>query len=114
MNPEYTHIEELDMIYSEMYKGLHGFEHRSIKFSSVEEGQAALAKLGVALEAQMKKEEEAEKSAIIKFEALILNLINCGAKTRETAIFWLNDEETESDMECLAYKHGLPYGYFGR
>lgn len=114
MNPEYTHIEELEMIYSEMYKGVHGFKHRSIKFSSVEEGQAALAELGIALEVQMKNQEEAEKSAIVKFEALILNLINCGAKTRETAIFWLTDEEVESNMEYLAYKHGLPYGYFGR
>ena len=114
MNTEYTHIEELEMIYSEMYKDVHGFKHRSIKFTSVEEGEAALAKLGILLEDEMKNQEEAEKAAIVKFEALILNVISSGAKTRETAIRWLTDEEVESDMEYLAYKHGLPYGYFGR
>ena len=115
MQVEMTEVQELESIYCELHKDVHGVKARWITFTSVEEGRAAIARLEAELVIVMAEQREAEARAIVGFEQLVKNTIASGAKDRETAMRWIHlAEGTDGDPEYLCYAVGLPYGYFKR
>jgi hypothetical protein len=53
-----------------------------------------------------------EASAVVRFEARIVDLIAIGAKDRTMAIRWIAEaEDCDSDMSYLCFCLGLPYQY---
>lgn len=108
-----TRIEELESIYCELHKDVYGVKARWITFSSVEEGERALASLEEQGRIIWAQEEAARKQAAVEFEARVKTVIESGAGDRATALRWIHQaEDTNGDDEFLAYKCGLQYGYF--
>jgi len=103
-----TEIEELESIYCDMHKDVYGVKARWIKFATVEEGRKALDDLQVALDAEMEHQRKCQAEAIKAFEELAASYGGI-----ETAKRWQHQAYgTDGDDEYLAYRLGLPYGYF--
>lgn len=106
-------IQDLEQAYCEYHKDVHGVKARWIKFTSVEEGEAAMDALEATGKVIWAQEEEDRKAAAVRFEARVAETIATGAKDRETAMRWIHDAEgTQGDDEFLCYCLGLRYGYF--
>ena len=111
---ELSPLEQAACEFSDFYKEANGFRPRHIDTSSW-----SLADFDAEFEvlARICKENAAlrdaqEASAIVRFEARIVDLIACGAKDRTTAIRWIAEaEDCGSDMSYLCYCLGLPYQY---
>ena len=116
MIAEYTRLEELQGTYSDMYKDTHGFRPRHVSpevWNSEAALEAELQLLAVELDRVIEDEKAAQDEAVVALEAKLTEIINMGAKNRETAIRWLADSmDVECDMEYLCYKLNVPYGYF--
>ena len=77
------------------------------------EKQAEWDSLIVALGNANEEHRQREVSAIERFEVLVNNTIENGAKTRESALRWIMEASTcDGDWAYFCYKHGLPYSYF--
>jgi hypothetical protein len=114
MTNEMTRAEELQSIYSDMYKDAHGFRPRHVDtFHWTEEMFVAEFE---ALELVIRQEELqrafAEGKAAARFEARVDDLMATGAKDAETAIRWIMEAEgANGDQAFAEYLLGLPYGY---
>ena len=106
-----TELQELEGIYCELYKDVHGIKARWYRAESVEQARKDLD----ALEAEGKlvwaEEEKARGMAATNFETRVKNTIEAGAKDRETALRWIHEAEgTNGDDEFLCYQLGLATG----
>lgn len=112
--PEYTEHDELCQLLSDMHKDTYGFRPRGYDWSkmTVEDLRAELKALEAPLAAAIEREQEEERFAIQKFEALVTKTMGHGAKTREKAIEWIVNGEYDLDYVCFNY--GLPYGYLNK
>ena len=104
-----TELEELENIFCEMHKDVYGMKARWYRADSVEKARADIARLQVELDAQIEADRRAQQAAIKAFEELAASL----GHDIETAKRWQHQAYgTEGDDEYLAYRLGLPYGYF--
>jgi len=109
-----TRTEELQSIYSDMYKDAHGFRPRHMDTTHWTE-EMFLAEFE-ALELVIRQEELQrafrEGQAIERFEAQLVELMACGAHDRTMATGWVMEAEgANGDTEFAEYLLGLPYGY---
>jgi len=108
-----TELEELESIYCEMYKDVHGMEAGWYRAESVEQARADIARLEEELILSEKARIEDEARAVVKFCKRIEDTIKAGAGNRETALRWIMEaDDARGDWEFLCYLNGLPYGYF--
>jgi len=117
MNEQLTELQELEMLYCEMYKDVYGVKARWYRADSVEQARKDLDLLQECLREETKREEAAQAKAIEEFEATVQHAIEFGAGDRETALRWLIDDapgEACGDREYFCFLNGLPYGYFNR
>ncbi len=111
----YTYSDEL---YSDLHKDAYGFRpgegnYAAWEAMTADEKQARWERMLEDLDRSMREEENAQKVATEVFEQRVQNLIETGAKNRETALRWIHQAEgTDGDDEYLCYCCGLPYGYF--
>lgn len=110
-----TRKDELVSDYWDFYKEVHGCRPRHINFDACSEVELEemLASLSMVAKEVFAEQEEREKAAIAKFEALVVSTIAAGAKDRETAMRWIMEgSESCGDWDYYAYANGIPYGYF--
>ena len=78
-----------------------------------DEKQAEWDKLISALEAENEAHRKYEEQQRENFKVIVARILKSGVKDEATAHRWLMDASgCDGDWEYLAYKHGLPYGYF--
>lgn len=108
-----TELEELECLYAEMYKDVHGMKARWYRAESVEQARADIARLEEELILAEKARIENEARAVVKFCKRIEDTIKAGAGNRETALRWIMEaDDARGDWEFLCYLNGLPYGFF--
>lgn len=113
MEYQLTELEELEGIYCELHKDVHGVKARWYKAASVEQARKDLDALQAQGEIIWALEKQERDEAALRVESRITELKLMGAKTRETAIRWLHEScGTDGDDEFLCYHLGLDYGYF--
>jgi len=111
---ELSPLEQAACEFSDFYKEANGFRPRHIDTSSwsLADFDAEFEVLARICKENAAQQDVAEASAIVRFEARIVDLIACGAKDRTTAIRWIAEaEDCGSDMSYLCYCLGLPYQY---
>lgn len=112
---EYTELDELADIYSDVYKSVHGIRPRwvSREDHTVEWYRAELEQLSRESDLQFQEDLRLEALAIEAVEKHIASIIAMGAGDRDSAIAWLHDaHDTNYDNEFLCWHLGVPYGYF--
>ncbi len=108
-----TELQELQGIYCELYKDVHGIKARWYRAESVEQARKDIAGLDRELLVVLSEEDAAHGHAATNFETRVKNTIDSGARDRETALRWIHEAEgTNGDDEFLCYQLGLKYGYF--
>ena len=113
LNTPMTELEELEMIYSEMYKDVHGMKARWYRAESVEQARADIARLEEELVLSEKARIEDEARAVVRFCKRIEDTIKSGAGDRETALRWIMEaDDARGDWEYLCYLNDLPYDFF--
>jgi hypothetical protein len=103
--------------FSDLHKDALGFRPHSgfwhwLKSATDDERQAEWDSLIVALETREQQRQEAQRAATVRFETLVAKTQAVGARTREDAIRWLM--EGESDVGYFEYLMGIPYGYVNK
>lgn len=119
---ELSELEQLQSIYSDAYKDAYGFRPRGMSgecWNSVEWLKEELEFLDGEIARRIAEAEEEGKVAVEIFEKLIVDMIEAGAKDRETALRWIFDAEdldinSKFDRESFCYQRGLPYYYFAK
>lgn len=117
MTNDMTRAEELQNLYSDMYKDAHGFRPRHVDTTHWTE-EMFVAEFE-ALELVIRQEELLrafnEGQAIERFEARMANLMATGAQDRATAIRWIMEAEgAAGDPDYAEYLLGVPYGYISK
>ena len=108
-----TELEELEIIYCELHKDVYGVKARWYQAKSIEQARKDLESLEAAGKEIWAREEQERQEAVKRFEARVQQVIESGAKDRETALRWIHQaEDTDGDDEYLCYKLNLPYAYF--
>jgi len=104
-----TELEELENIFCEMHKDVYGVKARWYRAESVEQARKDIERLSEELKVQMEADRKAQQEAIRAFEELAASF----GHDIETAKRWQHQAHgTDGDDEYLAYRLGLPYGYF--
>lgn len=114
---ELTRQEELQWMYSDMYKDAHGFRPRHVDTSGWTEEQfnEEFESLQRTIADSELLRKAAEEKAAIAFEMRVQTVMACGAKDREMALRWIHEAEgSNGDDEYLCYLVGLPYRYFAK
>lgn len=113
MQVEMTELEELESIYCDLHKDVHGVKARWYRAESVEQAQKDIDNLQEAGKLIWAQEKAEQDEAAVRFEARVQETIVAGAKDRATALRWIHDAEgTDGDNDYLAWTLGLPYKYF--
>lgn len=110
---ELSELEQLQSIFSDASKDAYGFRLRNVleeNWNNVEWLKAEIDHFSDIIRRNNVSEKEREERAIAQVEEAIEKIIASGAKTRETAIRWFLNGET--DMDYVSYLYGIPYGYF--
>lgn len=105
---------ELETYIYEGHKDAFGVKgrHYDFKNMTLEELKAEADYISNAVKIAIKEEAEAEKNAIVEFEAQIKHNMAAGASSRKTAIRWILEAEgllEEQDYGYICYSLGLPY-----
>ena len=111
---ELSPLEQAACEFSDFYKEANGFRPRHIDTSSwsLADFDAEFEVLARICKENAAMRDAEEASAVVRFEARIVDLIAIGAKDRTTAIRWISEaEDCDSDMSYLCYCLGLPYQY---
>lgn len=112
---ELTPLEQAHCTYSDMYKDAYGFRPRhDVSDWTLEDFATEFDILSDTIAENDRQEEIHQEANIVEFEGRVQQVIDSGAKDRETAIRWLRESvcETVGDDDRLCYMLGLPYGYF--
>lgn len=117
---ELSELEQLQSIYSDVYKDAYGFRPRGMSsklWYNVDALKEELESLNGAVARRIAEEEEDEKVAIEIFEKSVTAMIEAGANDRETALRWIFDAEgleasSNFELEGFCFDRGLPYDYF--
>lgn len=114
-----TYTFDLDII-SDLHKDAYGFRPSQsfwaiLAAADADQKQAIWDDLLDTLDSTLEREAMEQVRAIERFERLVAELVNCGAKDFEMAIQWLHQSnETDGDDEYLEYRLGLPYGHIAK
>ena len=104
-----TELEELESIYCDMHKDVYGVKARWYRAESVEKARADIDALSKVVEAQIEQDKIYQQEAVKAFEELAASY----GGDIETAKRWQHQAYgTDGDDEYLAYRLGLPCGYF--
>lgn len=117
---QFTYSEEL---FSDYHKDAYGFRPRGYhEFydpdTTPERKQEIWDQTGQAFAEELEREAECQRVAQIEFEELVHNTIEAGAPDRATAIRWIIDAETESEIDLrygasyFEWSFGLKYGSY--
>jgi hypothetical protein len=112
---EMTEKEQLECMVWDAYKDAHGVRPRfmNMETMTLEELKQELEYCCKTIDENEKQRRIDEEKAEHDFEMRVLNLMMCGAKTREQALRWVHEAEgSDGDDEYLCFLLGLPYGYF--
>lgn len=110
MDRQLTELEELESIYCDLHKDVYGVKARWYKAESVEHAREDLARLQAEAEAQWAQDKIYQQEAVKAFEQVVTE--HCQGDF-EAAKRWQHQAYgTDGDDESLAYRLGLPYGYF--
>lgn len=108
-------LSELDALWWDLYKDVHGFRPRSIDTTNWTETDynKEIDYLNTRLGFIIEEDKRREEKAILDFENRIASLMQYGARDRAMALRWLNEAyETNGRWDFLEYNLGLPFGYF--
>lgn len=114
-----THTFDNDS-YSDLHKDTYGFrpsanDYAAWSSATDAEKQVIWDGLCKALQVTIQRDKEDEEQAIERFEKLVTETINNGAKDRSAALRWLMNASTcDNDWEYFCWNYGLPYSYFER
>lgn len=112
---EMSRKEQLEEIYWDAFKDAYGIRPRHINVAAMTEEQLTeeLSGLEVVIKENIAREEKIRAEAIVKFEEMVLKIIDAGSKTREAALRWIAESENyNGDWDYVCYSFNLPYGYF--
>lgn len=112
MTEQMTELEELESIYCELHKDVHGVKARWYRAESVEQARKDIDALQAVGEVVWAQEQAYEQEAAVRFEARVAATIETGAGDRETALRWIHQAEGTGSDADLCYTLGLPNGYF--
>ncbi len=113
MQVEMTELEELEGIYCDLHKDVHGIKARWYIAASVEQARKDIDSLQAVGKLIWAQEQAERDAAAVRFEARVQVTIAAGAKDRVTALRWIHDAEgTRGDNDYLAFTLGLGYNYF--
>lgn len=102
--------DDYKAIFSDTYKEANGFRPRfDTSAWSIQDFENEMGYLETVIESNLERENSIQQESIRVFEALVTKTINTGANTRETAIRWILDGDT--DIEHFEWKNNLPFGY---
>lgn len=105
-----TELQELEEIYCEMYKDVHGVKARWYRAESVEQARRDLEALGAELDAVVFEELRAQEQAAERFAKLVVSVYKGDF---ERAVRHQHEAyNTNGDEGFLEYHMGLPYGFF--
>ena len=101
------------------YKEAYGVRPRFMDFASMsmEDLRQEAHSLSIAVEAEMKREEEQQKSDLAEFKLLIQKTVDLGAGDEETALRWLTQSEVfyhGQDVEHWVWNKGILFTDYGR
>ena len=111
---ELSPLEQAACEFSDFYKEANGFRPRHIDTSSwtLEDFDREFEVLARVCKENAELRDAQEASAVVRFEARIVDLIAIGAKDRTMAIRWISEAEgCGSDMSYLCFCLDLPYQY---
>ncbi len=122
MNLHNAHVMELrSVLYSaisDLSKDALGFRVRFDPIGkTIAELFADLDYYGDLAAEEAQRERDAQYRATVRFEAMIIDLIACGANDRATAVRWIREGEIEREQgwtmgdESIRYNFGLPWDY---
>lgn len=109
-----TRVEQLDCLYSDLFKDVHGVRPRDDRSDWTEaQFEAELDALELQLKEQEAEQDVAQAQAIEALEDRIDGLLEAGARNRAMALRWLHEAmETDGQWDFLEWNLGVPYGYF--
>lgn len=113
----YTFDENL---FSDLHKDAYGFRPSQsfwgfLAAANADQKQAVWNDLLNALDSTIALKKQEQDRAIERFERLVAELVNCGAKDFEMAIKWLHESnETNGDDDYLEFCLNLPFGHIAR
>ena len=101
------------------YKEAYGVRPRFMDFASMsmEDLRQEAHSLSIAVEAEMKREEEQQEADLAEFKSLIQKTIDLGASDEETALRWLTQSEVfyhGQDVEHWVWNKGILFTDYGR
>lgn len=113
---EMSRRDELLMMISDAYKSVAGYRPRGLYLDKTDaELEQIFEELQVEVIASIEAEEKMKNAAAAEFEAKLVELIESGAKDRETAIRWMResyeDEYMVREDSYFEFTMNLPYGY---
>ena len=117
MTNDMTRAEELQSIYSDMYKDAHGFRPRHVDTTHWTEEMFSeeFAALELVIRQEELKRAFNEGQAIERFLVRQVDLMANGAKDAETATRWIMEAEgAAGDPDFAEYLLGLPYGFISK
>ena len=98
---------------SDLHKDAYGFRptHYSL-WMSKEDFDVEIGNLVDESNRAYQRQQEEQDHAVVAFEVKVEEIINSGAKDRNTAIRWLMDaDDVDGDEGFFEYHYNLPYGY---
>lgn len=107
-----TELEELENIYCEMHKDVHGVKARWYRAENVEQARKDIARLEEQLAIVIAEEKAAQERAITAFNKLKDE--HCKGDFETAVRFQHQAYDTNGDDEYLEYRLGLPYKYFAK
>lgn len=112
---EMDEIEQLQLIFWDMYKDAYGVRPRHIDTTDWNKDMflTQFETLGKRIDEDNARMILDQQQAAFDFEMRMQSLQSCGAKDRAMALRWVHEAEgSDGDDEYLCYLIGLPYGYF--
>ncbi len=103
-------------IVSDLHKDAYGFRPNELFWSEWlhaddDVKQRIWDDLLINLDAEIKREQEEQDRAIVRFEDLIAQTIRSGAKDRTAAVRWIFEAGRFYDYEEMEFRHNLPFNY---
>jgi len=108
-----------DQTFSDLHKDAYGFRPRGHEYNTATPArkQEIWVQIVDDLEAAQIEEARQEQEAIAEFEVWVQQVIELGARNRETALRWMANENVfhhSQDIEHWVWKQGILFTDYGR
>jgi hypothetical protein len=95
-------------VYSDLYKDVYGVRPRmGLGDRTASQLDAIWDRLLAAHDEEMAAEERREAEAIFRWDDLVAENMNLGARDYATAVRWIMQASDEDDIEFLLWQHGV-------